>query len=401
MTTYLVLFMLTAGVLFFGRALFTKVLGIRKDYSMIAGLLILLLMIERLVGRNEALYWYSGAINYTFTLGLALLFQGFLFTTLKKEKAGPVRWGLTALFAFFCGGINYLTALTLLLVFVFLLAVLFYFKKPAEKKPVLLVFAFFLAGFMMSCLAPGNRVRGSAMQGMGAAEAILASLKGFVTVCLAEYTGWVQILVFAMLGILFWQMIRETDFSFPLPGIAALFAIGTSAAAMTPSYYSGGNIDAGRIRATVYLHYILLMSLLLFYVLGYLQKRFFLREKGAENTPAQPAAEELHGKPLAALVLLCALFLAGGLFSTMKNPAYFTSVEAFRDIRNGKAKVYAGQMEERLQILHSEEKDVVLPRIENAPDLLFFTDIMSDETDWTNESMARFYDKNTVRLEEP
>ena len=395
-TVCLVLFMLTAGVLFFCRSLFHKVLGIRKDYAYIVGFLFLLLMIQRMPGRNEALYWYSGAINYPFTVGLALLFLGMVLSLLTATKHRKGLLILCAVFAFFCGGINYLSALTLMLGLCFIIAALWYLKKLSENRSVFLILASFMAGFLVSCFAPGNRIRGGSMQGMSAVSAILASLKGFFTECLLSDTGWVQILVFLMLGILFLQMARETSFTFPMPGVVLLMGCGISAAAMTPPYYSGGNIDAGRIRATVYIQYVFLMGLCLFYLIGWAQKKYL---RGEAQTKELPQA--LPGKSTMLLCALGALFLAGGLFCTMRNPAYFTSVEAFRDLRNGKAKAYAERMEERIAILHSEEKNVVLPRIESAPALLFFSDITSDETDWTNTGMARFYDKETVRLEEP
>ena len=396
LTVVLVLFMLTAGVLFFCRSLFYKVLGISRDYAYSVGFLLLLLMIQRLPGRNEALYWYSGAINYTFTVGLALVFLCAVLSYLTAGSQKTLLLILCAVLAFFCGGINYLTALTLMIGLFFIIIALWYLKKLSVNKGIFLIFVSFAAGFLMSCLAPGNRIRGGFMQGMSAVSAILASLEGFFTECLLSDTGWVQILVFVMLGVLFLQMVKETSFTFPLPGIVLLMGCGISAAAMTPPFYSGGNIDAGRIRATVYIQYVLLMSLCLFYLIGWAQKRFLRKE-----AKAQEALQTLPARATMILCALSALFIAGGLFCTMRNPAYFTSVEAFRDLRNGKAKAYAELMEERIMILHGEEKNVVLPRIESAPALLFFSDITSDETDWKNTGMARFYDKETVRLEEP
>ena len=55
----------------------------------------------------------------------------------------------------------------------------------------------------------------------------------------------------------------------------------------------------------------------------------------------------------------------------------------------------------RLQLLQDPNmKDVVLEPYSTKPSILYFDDITTDSTDWRNQLMAQYYDKDSVVLKE-
>ena len=76
-----------------------------------------------------------------------------------------------------------------------------------------------------------------------------------------------------------------------------------------------------------------------------------------------------------------------------------SSISAYRSIRSGKAKTYAAEMDQRLNLYHDPAiRDVVVEPISIIPGVLKPDSVQADSNNWQNEAIADFYDKNSVSL---
>ena len=69
--------------------------------------------------------------------------------------------------------------------------------------------------------------------------------------------------------------------------------------------------------------------------------------------------------------------------------------KAAKEYGSDDAKVYTDYHE---MLKDKSVTDAVLPAYTYKPDLLFFSDITTDPSDWTNEAVRRYYDKTSVVL---
>ena len=82
------------------------------------------------------------------------------------------------------------------------------------------------------------------------------------------------------------------------------------------------------------------------------------------------------------------------------NPDYFTTVSAVHSLVTGEAAAFGAETDERETLLQeaveSGEAEIEIPRLTVHPYLLFWSDIEEGAEDWTNKSMARYYQKDAV-----
>ena len=97
------------------------------------------------------------------------------------------------------------------------------------------------------------------------------------------------------------------------------------------------------------------------------------------------------------LTSMTAAISAVFILFTLSDPMTFTVSNAFEDLYSGKAKHYASQFYDRMEILYDpEESNVVFDHYADQPSILFFSDITKDPNDWTNQAMANYYGKESV-----
>lgn len=345
--------------------------------------------------RVEGFFWYCGSINYTFMYGLGLVWLSQLLILGDTAASGRLRLRtlLSCLLGFAVGGGNYMTALTCAMVAV--LTILYAFlgtKSLPLRLRLILPCLCQLAGFAVSCLAPGNAVRASGITGFSAIRTVFIALYYVLSVCISQWSGWAVLLLLMITAPMLWHAAAQTRLSFRLPGIVVILAWGFVAANIAPPLYATGSIEAGRIRALFWMQYILLLILTEGYLLGWLQRQLVQRISG-ETSSAFSRQTSL------ALLLLALFFLFGAALQTKVDPHYFTAGSAVTDLISGSAVRYAAQNTERWRLLTDPAAEqVVLPPYTDRPALLFFSDITNDPSDWTNQALARYYGKKSVRI---
>ena len=461
LTPAVILLALHVGVAVFFYALMEKALGMNRYVRRCMTVLALFLMVQRMPEgslRVEAFYWYSGAGNYTLTFSAGLLYLAFYVLSVcgVRRKNRSLFLALACIMGFLAGGGNYLSALSFAVVSVLFAIYLLNMKtRQGENSRMgrlcvigrLLPAALYLCGFAVSCLSPGNRIRGGEAEGYGALKSILLSLYYTLSYPLNQWMNWAVLLILALAGVIFWMGFAESGgsganakaggaaasekpgekvrgaaapekagsgaqavqlrFSAPFP--AAVLAYGIVSCVVTPALYAQGNMDAGRIQSTFWLHAVLVLLLLEWYLVGGLYRRFS-KEQNVSTTPCLQnvsAASGLQNASAASCLqngaggfarAILLFFVVFSLLAVKGNPDFYTGTSAVSELLDGSAAQYGRENEERLRILKNPgEQDVVLPRYTVQPNLLYFEDVSEDPGDWINQKMSEYYGKNSIR----
>ena len=410
---YIILGALSFGVIYFFRVLFVKLLNRDKHLVNIITMLTLIIMVECLpvgMARVEAIYWYCSAANYTLMFAFGLTYIGLLLSA-NVDKGGKRLYDIimACIMGFIVGGGNYMTSLSVA-VFAVLFAIWLFASK--KDKVMLVPVVFNLVAFLLSCIAPGNSVRGDSVEGFGAIKTILISIYYVLECCLDQWTTWAVLLLIVISLPFMWKLVKGCPLSFKYPIPVLFLAYMFVAVNIAPPIYSLGNVAAGRLQALFFVQYVLVLMLSVFYMMGWLQRAMRSNEQtelsGNQNGKQQPADTVkkvstehrvvfLQGPLAGVLIVATALFLVLAAINIKPVPEYFTSSCAVKDIINGHAAYFRQQNFDRRKLLRDDNNlDVVLDYYAYEPDLLFFSDITTDSQDWTNNAMSRYYGKNSV-----
>ena len=250
--------------------------------------------------------------------------------------------------------------------------------------------------------------------------------------------NWAVLLILSLAGVIFWMGFAEIEFSranakaggaaasekagetvrgaaasekagsgaqavqlgFTAPFPAAVLAYGIVSCVVTPALYAQGNMDAGRIQSTFWLHAVLVLLLLEWYLVGGLYRRFSKEQNASavsclRNASAASCLRNGAGGFVRAILLF---FIVFSLLAVKGNPDFYTGTSAVSELLDGSAAQYGRENEERLRILRNpREQDTVLPRYTVQPNLLYFEDVSEDPDDWINQKMSEYYGKYSIR----
>lgn len=394
-TPFIMTGILSISVFYLVHVLITQGLTGTRQESLILSLLVLLAVIQCMVDKTDAFFWYNGSVHYIVPFSFLLLMQGalisFLLGTGEKKKRRLI---LAALCALFVGGGNYVSGLVACVLSISLLLLLFYIKKLGENKTICIPIFILIASFLINMAAPGNFIRSEEVQGMPPLKSVMVSFRYTLAFAIDEWTDWtIFALVLFSLPFL-WKIVKNTKFRFPCPILAITYSYCLISSAFTPSLYAIGNIDAGRIKNIIFVLYVLLLFLNVGYIIGWACHYFHL------NTSENETRENLtNNQKWYAFFASLAIFF--GLGITIKpNPDYYTTSAAITELTSGEAKLYGEEMKERLALLQLPEEDIILPRILTQPDLLYHADITADANDWSNIAMSRYYNKKSIIVSE-
>ncbi len=364
----------------------------RKEESTILSLLILLAVIERMVDRREAFFWYNGSVHYIVPFSCLLLMNGAIIAfLLEPQKGKKSKLILACVCALLVGGGNYVSGLIACVCGgSFLL--LFFREEFRKYKAVCIPIAVLFISFLINMAAPGNFVRGETVSGMPPFKAILTSFHYTLTLCVNEWTDWtICALVLAAVPFL-WKIVKHTAFRFPCPILVVAYSYCLVSAAFTPSLYAAGNVFAGRIQNIIFILYVLLLFLNVGYCMGWVCHYFHLDHEDGETRENLTKNQKLY-------VIFLTLSIFFGLGLTLKpEPDYYTSSEVVMSLVSGEAQAFAKEMEQRMELLALPKDDIILPPIEAQPRFLHHSDITDNPEDWSNAAMSRYYQKNSIVL---
>ena len=361
-----------------------RALGGTWRHTVFLAVPILLLTIQFAPYPRDSFYWWNGAIYYTFTYGIMLLFIERLIALKLAGDRRHLLWavlpGIPA--GILIGGSNYVSALLATLI-AGLFLLWFLWRERKKLLPSLVLFFSLTVPFAISFLAPGNGVRQDTITeplGIGGTVAISILQAGLD--CL-RWPNWVTVLTFLLMIPVVWKLTDQKRISFRLPLVFSIFTFLLFAAQNAPHYYAVSQAGPERLRSIVYDAFYWLVLLNVWYWLGW------LRRKGVfQKETWRPLLR--RGWIVAAL--LTVVVGVGWYWNSL------TCVRAAACLADGSAQAYWQAQVERLEVLQDPSvSDVVLSPIQ-GPALLFGGDITQDPVNWRNNLVAAFYHKNSVAL---
>lgn len=407
-------------------------------------IVLLFLSFQTMVAPADGLYWYNGALHYVF-MESVLFFQTAVLLSCRKAGTQKARIGwllLSCFLAFVLGGANLLTGLqscilTALLLLYSLLMIGLSKRRtdgssPAEtakrsgkqmtgaregglkkssfwqqacrraqetcdieKKQLWVIWPLLvnLVGFGFNVLAPGNTIRETTAEGMGAVKAIVMSFY-WAAVFVTEWITPIVIAGFVILCPVIWKLVKKSEARFFHPAAAILLSYCVFAAMFTPTLFATSSEGPDRCKNVMRVALYLLVFFNLVNSFGY-----FAGKK--EESLLVRLAKEVDQKYL--LWLVCGILWMGAIFVLPADKNTYTSISAVRSIVNGEAAQYYAENAERLALYNDESMpDVTITYLTAKPYLLFKADVGNEGSQdyWINISIVDYYKKNSLTIVE-
>lgn len=352
------------------------------------------LMVQWMPSALEGLYWYNGAINYTFFFGMMLVF---ICMAVGLQVSRTV-WKrclfvfVTALLGVLLVGGNHVTAFMGIIFSVGICVVAVWQRKKHFIVESLIVLISMLIGFGINVTSPGTAIRQAALgERLGVFETIWqAVLWGFhfmdewlgmdIVICMA--------LVFPVIAIAAQKAREKYSFQFRYPLLVLIGSAAWICMMFCPPLYATQVCGAVRLKNVVYFSFVILMFLNEFYLCGWIDVKIH-EEKIPENQIKIACISKAGAVTL--VVLLLGLYLSAGNISNAKL--------ARNSMINGEAQLYSEIMNARYEVLcNSKGQDVRVEGTWVRPQLLFFSDITADPNVWPNTSVCEYFDLNSVAL---
>lgn len=340
---------------------------------------------------QSGFYWYNAGVHYVGMHSFGMLFAACLIRMQHTEKmTGRVVLVLCSMLgALLVSGSNFVTALQggIVLLAAMLLVLCTAGKKVLWYLPALMVYGI---GFYKNVGAPGNAVRSANYVGWGypPVEAVLRSfLEAFQN--LGELTGWITIAILVLLVPVIWQIAGESSFSFRWPGVVPVLSFCLYAAGYTPSLYSLGHGGLSRTWNAVKLTYQILLVVNEIYLLGWFRKT--LEQKGRKVW---------SGRCPWWFYLCVGAWMCGIFWQAPNQAGCYSSYGAYYYVHTGEAYNFYQEYQERLELLKSDEKNVVFTPYRYKPWILCMGDLYEDPEREENLLVETWYDKDSVIVRE-
>lgn len=333
------------GTFFFLKVLLENYLNADRNTTIFIGCALLILELQFLPSAVQGLYWFDGAIFYTFVYAMSLILFALLLIYYQKR---PVRHKYLALasaciLGFLISGGNFISSLVNLILLAAMATILWYRKNTHCFGTVLVTAGIFI------------------------------------------------------LSVLLVKLAYKSHFSFRYPFAVLILAFCVFAAGFTPPIYAlgaGSLIWETRIMNILYFNFLWLWCFMLFYISGWIFHRR-PKNKKAQNGINRARLKKLALRPVyysSAAIILFVLTLP-----MAKTPV--TSLSALQSLVDGSASQYALEANERKEIYQNQSinhADVLAYTVK--PYVLYYDDIKTDKNDWRNISVARYYNKDSVAI---
>ena len=386
-TGIVMLTLIIGGTVYMTQYVAVKLLNGSRRNGLFLGFMMSFLMIQFMPDITEGIFWFNGAMHYGLFYTLFAFFLCSLIKIIRTDSLKPTFLILPLLLGFLLEGGNQITAF-MGLILLFLLIIQYVIKKNRSKTIYFtVIFLFMTICFLFSALAPGTKVRSESVStGSSALFSIYLSIRyGINTI-----NDWISlplIITTALCIPVIWAMAlnyhKESGFRFSNPILVIMGSIAWICSMFCPPIYAIGSADAGRIQDVIFYFFIVLFFTDIFYLCGYLVRVLMEHDVIIEA--------KIYNK-LVTLLLLVALLIVS-LDSW--------TVEVTKDLISGKAQSFATESDIREKLsLEEKGNDVILDSFSQIPYTLFFEDLSSDSTEWTNTSYARYYDLNSVSVQD-
>lgn len=372
-----------------------------------AALLMSVLLLTLLPSAMDGYYWYSGAVNYTFTFALSvLLFSGLFAMGAKNAAPSPRVWTRLALYCvgfFLLGGANFLTAAVSAVLYGYYVLYLLVCKKP---KRFALPFLFLAAGFCISVLAPGNFQRQATVT--EAYPVVFAFLRSFFEayqMIFQDARLWLFVLLFAPP---LYLIVRRLPLGYQHWYLLPLASLTLLAASVIPTMYAYGSVGAERHLNVCFYVLAFLLIINLGYFIG-LARRLLLTRLTLRQGVPEATLRAQRRLPWIYVTVVAALFAGVALRNTDFRPysaqkivfnCDLPAVKAVSGLRDGQLKAYADGYDRLVRAVRENPDGNVV--VEESPTtfLLARVVITDNPDDWYNLNFARYYGGKSIVLAE-
>lgn len=381
-----VLVILLLGILALTKVLLRGVLKAEWAFCLTIQAVITALIFEFIYSINGGFYWYNAAVHYVgMHAFMLLLIAVWVQLFVSRSRLANVIWILcTVIGSVLAGGANYVTALQGLLVCLSLavLGILIRSHRTFCMIPSIMVYAW---AFYMNTSAPGNNVRTNVLGGHKLTP-LMAVLRSFqeAFLHLPKFTGWTTTLILILLIPIIWQMTKHLKFQFRLPGLVLAWSFCLYATGFTPSLYALGIPGLGRTMNAVKITFQLLLVMNEIYFIGWLQGKI-KNEKGLLD---QGAAWWYY--------VLIGTAVIGIFVAEPNKPGHYSSYAAYLYAHTGEAYNFREEYLSRVETIRNGGDDVVVKPLDFKPWILYSSELSDDPQNEANQSMARWYRKNSI-----
>lgn len=353
------------------------------------------LWVQTIPNAGEGLYWFNGSMYYTGFFACTLFFWGLILRYVLNPSL--VKIIVLCLLGLFISGGNYVSLLPSLIALFLTTLFQFLIKKNTQKGLGLSsVFLFSLFGFIVSAIAPGNKIRAAESYGMSAIKAIIKSLlNGLFYI---KVWSKISVILFAFILIpIFIYMIKKTKFTFKYPLLVLALIYGIFCSMSCPTFYGEGTVGHPRCFNLSYFALILMLYSCLFYIMGFFCKRY----KNSEKNTLRFLCENIVITASVFMVLVAVILgIIRPYKDTITEP---TGVRAAKLILNKEAKQYSLEYNERIKLINNNQNEDIIFSPYSVSDamywMLYVGDFSSDSASDNNVAGAAFYGVNSITVE--
>lgn len=361
-----------------------------------AALLMIALLLNLMPSISEGIYWYSGAINYTFSFFLGvLLFSSLLAIQLRSDRGQRPGWpglALLSLGFFLLGGGSFNGAAVFMTLCAYYALYLLLRKKP---KRLLIPCLFMALGFLTSVLAPGNRHRQEIFGShYPLTTTFLRSFFQSFQMAFEDARLWLFLLLFVPVIL---AALPRLPLKFRHPLLIPALGWTLMAASMVPSYYAFASIGPARQINTHFFTICFVLAVCLAYEIGWARR--LVLERYAPK--AAPPAKVSRFAPWVYTALVLALFFGTALRELEFRPAivfncYLPPVKAFTSLRDGSLKAFADTYDDMVAAVAAQPDGDVTVTSQPAHYLFGEIVVTSDPEDWYNWSFCQRYGGRSI-----
>ncbi len=385
---WLILASLLGGIFFLTLTVSRLVFNTERSEGLIIASVWAVISTQFLPRASQGIYWYTGAVYYTFFFGLALTAFAVLIRFILRDEhsSGIGKLIAASLLFLFIGGGNLVTGLTTM-VLLLTLAVYMFWRRLPDRWKLLIPILCYILSFGINIAAPGNSVRQTQFIQPGPVTAVFLSFGE----ALKSFGKWFTLPVLALILMLipvFLRIIRRSEFSFPFPVLVSLYSFCLTGVMFYPPIYAmtTHNLqNLGRITNIIFFGMTGLVIFNLFWWMGWLAR------KGLHLKTSLLLTENGGYGPVYLLLVL----IVFGFGMTQIKWYDTTSISAFSSYRNGTMGNYWHTYKQRLEILKDPEiRDAVLKRFPYRPYVLFYHELSTNPDE--NTVVSRWYGKDSV-----
>lgn len=330
-------------------------------------------------------YWYNAGVHYVgmHSIFLLMIASAICLVTAKKKGETLAFLATTVVLSFGCSGANYVTALQGILM---LLSIIAWCMLVGNKRVVLVVPATvaYAIGFYLNVAAPGNDKREAALTGYGT-DPISAVLNSFkeALLNLGDFTGVRTVIFLILLAPIIYYVVSRAQIRFRYPLLVLVWSFCFYATGFTPSLFSLGHAGLARTLNAVKITYQILLILNEIVLLGWcVQKR---REKALWK-----------GRPVWWFYPLVGLALLVAFYFEDNQAGSYSSYGAYYYVHTGESYNFYQEYLQRVELLKSDEENVVLEPYRFKPWFLCTSDLSDNPEEESNRALASWYDKESV-----